>query len=104
MKRNRKLEPGYQKTLAAARVKGKHARRYGISSELYLQRMDQACFCGVCGDRFSDSPTLSKVYDHDHRTNQFRGVIHRMCNAGLGIFNDDASMLRSAAEYLERFK
>lgn len=112
MKRDRKSEPGYEarctRDLAAKKLlkgKGKHASRYGVSPEIYLQRMTQATVCAVCGGRFADTiSALSKVYDHDHNSMKFRGVIHRCCNAGLGIFADDPEMLRSAANYLEATK
>lgn len=32
-----------------------------------------------------------------------RGVVHRSCNSGLGMFDDDPVRLRLAAEYLEKF-
>lgn len=39
-------------------------------------------------------------YDHDHRTNKFRGWICSGCNRGLGAFRDDPQALRTAAYYV----
>lgn len=41
--------------------------------------------------------------DHVHKTNVYRGVLCHRCNAALGLFRDSASLLREAANYLERF-
>ena len=39
--------------------------------------------------------------DHDHITGQFRGVICRFCNTGLGSFKDSVNYLTRAIEYLQ---
>jgi hypothetical protein len=40
------------------------------------------------------------VFDHNHKTNEFRGYICRNCNSGLGHFKDDVESLKRAIEYL----
>jgi hypothetical protein len=42
------------------------------------------------------------VVDHNHETQEIRGLICNRCNVGMGQFKDDALLLRSAAAYLER--
>jgi len=42
------------------------------------------------------------VIDHDHETGKARGFLCRKCNYGLGAFDDDLSMFRRAAQYLDR--
>lgn len=57
--------------------------------------------CAICS---TDKPTGKwKVFavDHDHTTGQIRGLLCNECNRGMGLLKDDASLLRSAAEYLE---
>jgi hypothetical protein len=41
------------------------------------------------------------VYDHCHKTGNHRGYICRLCNSGLGMFKDDVTLLRKAADYLD---
>lgn len=62
--------------------------------------------CAVCGKQL----TLEKIkgspvaqLDHDHKTKQLRGVLCHACNTGLGLFNDNPSLLRKAATYLESY-
>ena len=41
------------------------------------------------------------VFDHDHKTENFRGWICQMCNQGLGLLGDDVQSIRRALDYLE---
>jgi hypothetical protein len=50
-----------------------------------------------CCDKKSDE----LVYDHDHKTEMFRGWICQSCNQGLGLLGDDIQSLRRALNYLE---
>lgn len=50
--------------------------------------------CVICGD----SGPL--VVDHDHATNQIRGMLCNHCNRGLGHFRDSPMLLEFAAQYL----
>lgn len=59
-------------------------------------RQTEAKVCPVCRHETSDL-----VADHDHATGYSRERICRCCNAGLGMFRDNAAALRRAARYLE---
>lgn len=58
--------------------------------------------CAICG---TDKPGLSDwCADHNHETNQPRGLLCVQCNAGLGYFKDNPEYLNSAINYLNNWK
>jgi hypothetical protein len=78
---------------------------YRISLEQYnakLHEQNGACF--LC-----ERPEISKqcgklrslTVDHCHTTNKIRRLLCTKCNSLLGMANDDPSLLRRAATYLE---
>jgi hypothetical protein len=71
--------------------------RYGITAEQYDQMLaGQDGLCALCHERPAEH------VDHDHLTNQVRGLLCSCCNQGLGNFRDSAATLRTAIGYLER--
>jgi hypothetical protein len=76
-------------------------RRLGITPEQFDAKLvEQGNVCGLCGLPFNAEAPRA---DHDHVTGEFRGVLHRHCNLGLGTFNDDSILLDKAARYLRQF-
>lgn len=77
-------------------------RAQGISRlDLAEEMWQRARVCGLCGAAFAGDQQngLSKVLDHDPKSGEPRGVIHRRCNAGLGIFSTP-ELLDLASQYL----
>lgn len=82
--------------------KDRHLRKsHGITLEDYremLAKQDNVCL--ICGQpETAKNKTLA--VDHDHSTGVIRGLLCHKCNAGLGHFNDDPSLLRAAIKHLE---
>jgi len=73
------------------------AYKYGITTELYQERMQSVVSCELCGDSRN-----TMCYDHDHTTGEFRGILCRMCNSSLGHFGDNVEGLQKAIKYLNR--
>lgn len=87
----------------ACEAKGRDARRehlltrYGITPEEYDSLLaEQEGRCRIC-----EAERALLHVDHDHETNEVRGLLCGNCNRGLGIFSDDPARLRAAARYLE---
>jgi elongation factor Tu len=59
--------------------------------------------CAICGVLLDDALRNfdAPAYDHDHETGVFRGWLCKRHNLGLSYFQDDPTLLRKAAEYLE---
>jgi hypothetical protein len=73
---------------------------YGISLAEYEAMFQvQAGRCGICQNAF---PKLH--VDHDHETNQVRGLLCGNCNRMIGQARHDEAILVNAIRYLERYK
>jgi hypothetical protein len=71
--------------------------KYGLTPNAYAalaEKQDYAC--AICGDRGE------LVVDHDHETDEVRGLLCHNCNVGLGHFKDNPQAMLAAASYLMR--
>ncbi len=63
--------------------------------------------CALClkpeSKKFKGKVTRLAV-DHDHETGKFRALLCSGCNTGIGLLKDDPTLLRRAAEYIEKHK
>jgi hypothetical protein len=79
--------------------------KYGLTlaefSRLHERQRGQ---CKICRRPICKQTTSTKrraaVVDHDHRTGEIRGLLCHTCNRALGLFNDDASLLRRALAHV----
>lgn len=70
--------------------------RYGITEKQFEEiATSQNSSCAIChdGDR-------ELVVDHDHVTNQVRGLLCKPCNMALGLLRDNPDIIHSAKEYI----
>ena len=74
-------------------------RRYGLTAEEVAPLLEaQGGLCAVC------RAAPAAHVDHDHATGVVRGLLCVNCNGGLGRFEDEPVVLRSAADYVERHR
>jgi hypothetical protein len=59
--------------------------------------------CAICKNPQKWTQTKNLVIDHDHKTNTRRGLLCVHCNSMLGQAHDNPDILRSAADYLEKY-
>jgi len=57
--------------------------------------------CAICAKR---PKNRHLAIDHNHKTNEFRGLLCFRCNSALSMANDSPEILRRMAKYLERGK
>jgi hypothetical protein len=72
--------------------------KYGMTTaEVEAMREAQGGVCAICR-------TAPAVHvDHSHETGKVRGMLCFSCNAALGHFKDEPTVLRRAARYLETY-
>jgi hypothetical protein len=54
-------------------------------------------------DAITGLPLTAAVMDHDHTTNKVRALLNRNTNVALGVFGDNPTWLRAAADYVEKY-
>jgi hypothetical protein len=75
-------------------------RKYGLTPREYNALLRaQSGVCAICGQ----PPAANKILcvDHDHKTDEVRGLLCNNCNTGLGMFKDRIRLLAAAIVYLE---
>lgn len=76
-------------------------KQYGISLEQFNELLEiQDNGCAICKKPL-DSLRRKMNIDHDHETNQVRGLLCTGCNTGLGHLGDNIEGLKRAILYLE---
>lgn len=74
-------------------------RTFGVSRDEYDELYIFGC--RICREPFGETVTTWPCFDHDHQTQEFRGLLCSRCNTGLGMYRDNPTLLRLAAYYLE---
>lgn len=81
---------------------------YGITLNDYSRMLEaQQGVCAIC--RKPETAKLGSVVrslavDHDHDTDEVRGLLCGACNAALGLLKEDPSILQSMIDYISKYK
>jgi len=75
-------------------------KRFGLEREdLEFMFLEQDGCCAICRTPFlTDRPRV----DHNHETNEVRGLLCHHCNTALGLFKDSTETLTNAISYLKK--
>ena len=89
------------KTCTRAKHRNAHlVRKFGITEQAYdAIHAAQGGACAICGGNNRGQRLHT---DHDHETDEIRGLLCYPCNALLGYAYDDIETLASAITYLSR--
>jgi len=81
---------------------------FGMSVNEYEQMLEkQGGVCAICKQAETRIHCITKkvirfCVDHDHKTGKIRGLLCTRCNLMIGHVNDNAPLLREAADYIDR--
>jgi len=96
----RRSAPGYKEYQANKVLKC----RYGISLEQKKQMYeDQKGLCKLCGEPLLMDYRKAHI-DHDHETDEIRGLLHSTCNWLIGFVENNNDLIGTIQGYLERVK
>lgn len=83
-------------------------QNFGLSYDAYLNMLvSQNHSCAICKTHIipygskQETDMIANV-DHCHTTGRVRGLLCRRCNTALGLFKDNSTAIRLAADYLEK--
>jgi hypothetical protein len=80
--------------------KYKKFHRHGITREQYLLMVEAQCgVCAICKKPPTDGQNLA--IDHNHKTDEVRGLLCKQCNRALGLFGDSINSVENALNYLK---
>jgi len=86
----------------------KTSKKTGYSKDVLIefytaQFAKQDGCCAICGRHQSEFGKRFDI-DHDHKTNELRGLLCSGCNLGIGNLRDDAEVCLKAYMYLRKAK
>jgi hypothetical protein len=82
-------------------------RNYGITVEYYnVLLAGQSGKCAICGlvplNQCNRGRLSGRLHvDHDHDTNEIRGLLCSNCNTGIGLLGDNRETVFAAVHYLD---
>jgi hypothetical protein len=81
-------------------------KSYGITVDEYNKLLEsQSGVCSICKTTKPSSDASRKKFfsvDHCHHTGKIRGLLCDCCNRALGLFKDNAEVMKEAIKYLEK--
>jgi Recombination endonuclease VII len=73
--------------------------KFGLTPDEYDRMLEaQGGVCALCES--PPTPGISLHVDHDQGTGEIRGLLCVRCNNALGLFREDADLLKRAARYV----
>lgn len=98
--RQKKFRDGNRKTIREREKAYRLKAVWGLSTEEYESLLiKQGGVCAIC----KRPPTDKRLHvDHDHKTEEIRGLLCGSCNRALGLYQDSREVLMNAVEYLNR--
>ena len=75
-------------------------RKYGLLVEEYSVIAERGC--EICGEMPHGTGKQQRLYfDHDHRSDEFRGILCSACNLAIGRFDKSHDRLMRVVTYLK---
>jgi hypothetical protein len=100
--RNTEHCAAYRKQYRGMRGPAHRKDRYGLTPDAFNAMVEaQGGKCAICQCEPRGAGTMGVLrVDHDHETGMVRALLCHRCNAGLGMFSDEAARIFRAAMYL----
>ena len=85
--------------------KRKLKMKYGLTPEGVQEMLaEQDGKCAACGSTSPGGRHNVWIIDHNHLTNQVRGLLCNGCNVAIGMLKEDENRIFALIEYLRKYK
>ena len=91
---------GYAK-IAIMQRKSYLKRAYNVTLEEYEKKLKEQNYCCAICNKHRDKFKRNLSVDHDHTTNQIRGLLCIICNTNVGVVEDKLEMIQ---KYLNKYR
>jgi hypothetical protein len=107
MRRSTRSRNVYKKRTQGHRVKfnqfDSNLKRYNGSEEQYnAQLAKQNGTCALCPNTHFHKGRNRLAWDHEHLTDEFRGLLCNICNMVVGVVENNPEFLTKLTKYLEK--
>ena len=77
-------------------------KKYGLTLAAYniMHKVQGGC-CALCGVEEKHVPYKRLCVDHCHFSGNIRALLCTHCNVGMGMFKDNPTLMRAAADFAE---
>lgn len=91
-----------------AAARRRHLGRYRLTEQEYefLLQQQHGC-CAICHEpetRTVRGKTTALIVDHEHDTDEIKGLLCYRCNLALGYLRESPRVLRAALDYVVSFR
>lgn len=88
------------KVCVPTHLAGTRWRQYGMTQATYdVMLVEQGNACKICRVPFSDIPARQVHLDHNHETNEVRGILCQRCNTFVGMVETGRHLLQDVLRY-----
>lgn len=95
----------YHKTGSLAARNKRYLKEYGITLDQYNDMLSRCNFrCEICGEQHREEQWKRLCVDHNHATNEVRGLLCDDCNQALGRTKENPAIILGLIGYLDKYK
>lgn len=99
-KDNRVLRRPVCRECYSKKIKINRLQKIAHETSFPRPKIGESFTCPVCQETFIREHTNDVVLDHSHKDGSVRGWLCSSCNTSIGKFNDDATVLERAMQWI----
>ena len=79
-------------------------KKYGVCFTWYANKLEeQDNSCAICNKHVVSKHADKMCVDHNHKTNEVRGILCSNCNTALGLLKEDKETINNLLNYINHY-